>query len=183
MGTIYLLLHFITVPSNKINMKVICHFALFAAISASYVGPASHLARVPSHDSAVIQSHRLGGNFAYRTDEAHAYASVHPVITPVQVPVGETYHAPIAYHTPVSYETKHHTEKVEVPVHHTYATYAAPQYHTYVAPVHHAYAAPVHHGYAASAVHAYGAPVHHGYAAPHYGYSPLAYHAAAVEEV
>jgi len=166
-------------------MKVICLFALFAAISASYVGPASHLARVPSHDSAVIQSHRLGGNFAYRTDEAHAYASVHPVITPVQVPVGETYHAPIAYHTPVSYETKHHTEKVEVPVHQTYATY--PAYHAYAAPAHAygayaapAYAAPAHHAYAAPA-HAYGA--YAGYGSPYYGYAPLAYHAAAVEEV
>jgi len=175
MGTISLTTTDInTVPSHTINMKVIALFALFAAVSASYVGPASHLARAPSHDSAVIQSHRLGGNFAYRTDEAHAYASVHPVITPVQVPVAETYHAPVAYHTPVSYETKHHTEKIEVPVHQTYATYAAPAVHTYVAPAHAYAAAPAYHGYAATA--------HHGYAAPYYGYAPLAYHHAAIAE-
>jgi len=139
-------------------MQVICLFAIIACAAASYLAPAASIARVPSHDSAVIQSHRLGGNFAYRTDEAHAYAVTHPVVTPVQVPVGATYHAPIAYHTPVSYETKHHTETVEVPVHKTYATYTAPKFHTYAAPAHHAYAA------------------------PHLGYAPLAYHAAAVEE-
>merc|ERR1712212_1201526 len=160
---------------TEINMQIICLFALVAFASASYIAPASHLARVPSHDSAVIQSHRLGGNFAYRTDEAHAYASVHPVVTPVQVPVAETYHAPIAYHTPISYETKHHTETVEVPVHKTYATYTAPKVHTYAAPAPVAYAAPAPVAYAAPA-HAYGA-----YAAPAYhGYAPLAYHGAAV---
>jgi len=163
-------------------MQLFALLALVVAASASYVGPASHLARVPSHDSAVIQSHRLGGNLAYRTDEAHAYASVHPVITPVQVPVAETYHAPIAYHTPVTYETKHHTEKVEVPVHHTYATYSAPEYHTYAAPAPHAYALPAHHGYAAPAYHGYAAPAYTGHASPYYGYAPLAYHQAAVEE-
>merc|ERR1719369_210922 len=105
--------------------------------------PASVAVRAPSHDSAIIQSHRLGGNFAYRTDEAHAYAVTHPVVTPVQVPVAETYHAPIAYHTPISYETKHHTETVEA--------YTAPQVHSYVAPAPHAYAAPAHHAYAAPA--------------------------------
>ena len=105
----------------------------------------------------MIQSHRLGGGFAYRTDEAHAYASVHPVITPVKVPVAETYHAPIAYRTPVTYETKHHTQEIEVPTYH--AAYAAPAYHTYAAPAHAAYAAP-----------AYSA-----YAAPHYSLGPYAY--------
>jgi len=164
-------------------MQIFVLFALCVAASASYVAPAHHLARVPSHDSAVIQSHRFGGNFAYRTDEAHAYASVHNVITPVQVPVAETYHAPIAYRTPVTYETKHHTETVEVPVHRSYATYTAPEYHTYAAPAPHAYAAPVHHAYGAATYAA--APAYHGYGSPYgYGYAPLAYRAApAVEEV
>merc|ERR1712121_1232 len=158
MGTVYLQLHFITLPAinNNINMQLICLFALIATAAASYIAPASHIARVPSLDSAGIQSHRLGGNFAYRTDEAHAYAVTHPVVTPVQVPVGATYHAPIAYHTPVSYETKHHTETVEVPITKTYATYTAPKVHTYAAPAPVAYAAPAPVAYAAPA-HAYGA--------------------------
>merc|ERR1712080_333214 len=174
----------ITVPNTqtkpKVNMQVLAILAtIFAAVSASYIAPASHIARVPSHDSAVIQSHRLGGNFAYRTDEAHAYASVHPVITPVQVPVAETYHAPVAYRTPVTYETKHHVETYQAPVH----SYAAPV-HTYAAPAYHGYAAPAHHTYAALGHHAYAAP-HHAYAAPHHayaGYTPLAYVHAGAEE-
>nr|XP_027212330.1 uncharacterized protein LOC113805526 [Penaeus vannamei] len=53
--------------------------------------------RAPSHDSAIIQSHRLGGNFAYSTHEAHAYAVQTPVIAQRTVPVGVSYHhgAPI----------------------------------------------------------------------------------------
>merc|ERR1711872_18822 len=39
-----------------------------------------------------IQSHRLGGNFAYRTDEAHAYAVQTPVLGQRTVPVGVSYH-------------------------------------------------------------------------------------------
>merc|ERR1712106_829366 len=46
----------------------------------------------PSHDSAIIQSHRLGGNFAYRTDEAHAYAVQTPVLGQRTIPVGVSYH-------------------------------------------------------------------------------------------
>ena len=49
---------------------------------------ASTLLRAPSHDSATIQSHRFGGNFAYRTDEAHAYAEIKPIISTVRRPVG-----------------------------------------------------------------------------------------------
>jgi len=54
--------------------------------------PASVAVRAPSHDSAIIQSHRLGGNFAYRTDEAHAYAVQTPVLGQRTIPVGVSYH-------------------------------------------------------------------------------------------
>merc|ERR1711942_306586 len=54
--------------------------------------PASVAVRAPAHDSAIIQSHRLGGNFAYRTDEAHAYAVQTPVLGQRTVPVGVSYH-------------------------------------------------------------------------------------------
>merc|ERR1712177_135564 len=44
------------------------------------------LVRAPAHDSASIEHHRLGGNFAYSTAEAHAFASVTPQIS-TTVPV------------------------------------------------------------------------------------------------
>merc|ERR1712055_950433 len=69
--------------------------SLAAVSSASVIPfavPASVAVRAPSHDSAIIQSHRLGGNFAYRTDEAHAYAVQTPVLGQRTIPVGVSYH-------------------------------------------------------------------------------------------
>lgn len=69
--------------------------SLAAVASASVIPlavPASVAVRAPSHDSAIIQSHRLGGNFAYRTDEAHAYAVQTPVLGQRTIPVGVSYH-------------------------------------------------------------------------------------------
>lgn len=66
-------------------------------------GPSS-IVRAPAHDSASIESHRLGGNFAYATAEAHAYASVTPEISEATHPVAETTYtnqpAPIAHVQP-----------------------------------------------------------------------------------
>jgi len=76
---------------NPIGLLV----SLAAVASASvvpYAVPASVAVRAPAHDSAIIQSHRLGGNFAYRTDEAHAYAVQTPVLGQRTVPVGVSYH-------------------------------------------------------------------------------------------
>ncbi|CAL4066261.1 unnamed protein product [Meganyctiphanes norvegica] len=76
---------------NPIGLLV----SLAAVASASvvpYAVPASYAVRAPSHDSAIIQSHRLGGNFAYRTDEAHAYAVQTPVLGQRTIPVGTSYH-------------------------------------------------------------------------------------------
>merc|ERR1712115_564029 len=75
------------------------------------------LVRVPAHDSASIEHHRLGGNFAYSTAEAHAFASVTPQISTLTHPVAETTHthipSPIAVHQPVHqplvHETRTHT--------------------------------------------------------------------------
>ncbi|CAL4099731.1 unnamed protein product [Meganyctiphanes norvegica] len=61
-------------------------------VPVPYAFPGSVAVRAPSHDSAIIQSHRLGGNFAYRTDEAHAYAVQTPVLGQRTVPVGVSYH-------------------------------------------------------------------------------------------
>ncbi|XP_037789472.1 pupal cuticle protein G1A-like [Penaeus monodon] len=66
--------------------------ALVACAAASLVVPGPVAVRAPSHDSAIIQSHRLGGNFAYSTHEAHAYAVQTPVIGQRTVPVGVSYH-------------------------------------------------------------------------------------------
>ena len=63
-----------------------------ASLSLAAVIPASTLVRIPSEDSAVIQSHRLGGNFAYSAHEAHAYGVNTPIVEQRIVPQGITYH-------------------------------------------------------------------------------------------
>lgn len=65
-------------------------------------GP-THFERAPAHDSASIESHRLGGNFAYSTAEAHAYKSVTPEISRATHPVAETTHV----HQPAPIKTVH----------------------------------------------------------------------------
>merc|ERR1712055_936330 len=76
-----------------------------AGIAPAVVGHAApYLVRAPAHDSASIEHHRLGGNFAYSTAEAHAFAEVSPQISTITHPVAETTHthvpAPIATHQP-----------------------------------------------------------------------------------
>ena len=56
--------------------------------------PSTTLFRAPSHDSAIIRSDRLGGNFAYSVQEGHAYAAVSPVVEHVAHPVGVSYQVP-----------------------------------------------------------------------------------------
>lgn len=64
--------------------------ALAVCASAQLLG-APIAFRTPSQDSAIIQSHRLGGNFAYSTHEAHAYGVQTPIISQRVVPVGVSY--------------------------------------------------------------------------------------------
>merc|ERR1711973_839641 len=75
-----------------------------AAVNAAPLAAAPYLVRAPAHDSASIEHHRLGGNFAYSTAEAHAFAEVIPQISTLTHPVAETTHthipAPIAPHQP-----------------------------------------------------------------------------------
>lgn len=74
---------------------------IVACASAGVIVPA--LVRTPQFDSAVIKSDRLGGNFAYSTVEAQAYAAVSPVVQHVATPVAVSYHAtPIVAHAPVA---------------------------------------------------------------------------------
>merc|ERR1719312_1487939 len=83
------------------------------APAAAVVGNAApYLVRAPAHDSASIEHHRLGGNFAYSTAEAHAFASVTPQISTLTPPVAKTTHthipAPIATHQPAPIVKTHH---------------------------------------------------------------------------
>ncbi|XP_066937279.1 uncharacterized protein [Macrobrachium rosenbergii] len=72
--------------------SMIVFASLLACAAATLVVPGPIAVRAPSHDSAIIQSHRLGGNFAYSTHEAHAYAVQTPVIGTRTIPVGVSYH-------------------------------------------------------------------------------------------
>ncbi len=66
------------------------------------ISPLTTLVRVPEHDSAIIQSERVGGNFAYSTVEGHAYAAVNPVFQNVHTPVAVNYRAhPLVAPVPV----------------------------------------------------------------------------------
>merc|ERR1719312_478262 len=70
----------------------------YCSASTTVVGNAApYLVRAPAHDSASIEHHRLGGNFAYSTAEAHAYAEVIPQIS-----------TPIATHQPAPIVKTHH---------------------------------------------------------------------------
>merc|ERR1712002_377223 len=83
-----------------------------AVAPAVVANAAPYLVRAPSHDSASIEHHRLGGNFAYSTAEAHAFAEVVPQISTITHPVAETTHthipAPIATHQPAPIIKTHH---------------------------------------------------------------------------
>merc|ERR1711973_804853 len=90
--------------------------AVIPAIPAPVV-PAATLVRARAHDSATIESHRLGGNFAYATAEAHAFAKVSPQLATRTVPVAETTHI----HTPAAIKTIQpaavkHTQHVAQPI-------------------------------------------------------------------
>merc|ERR1712038_802181 len=75
------------------------------APAAAVVGNAApYLVRAPAHDSASIEHHRLGGNFAYSTAEAHAFAEVVPQISTLIHPVAETTHT----HLPAPIVKTHH---------------------------------------------------------------------------
>ena len=131
----------------KVFAVLACLIAAAAAGApyASYLGP-STLVRAPQFDSAVVSHERLGGNFAYKSVEAPAYAQVAPVITNVPTPVGVSYSAkPII--APVTYTSPAEVKVITAPVAVAHApapvAYAAPAYAApaYAAP---AYADPYH---------------------------------------
>ncbi|KAK3891205.1 hypothetical protein Pcinc_004888 [Petrolisthes cinctipes] len=71
--------------------SVMLVLAVATCATCQFVIPGPIRVRAPSHDSAIIQSHRLGGNFAYSTHEAHAYAVQTPIIGQRTVPIGVSY--------------------------------------------------------------------------------------------
>jgi hypothetical protein len=84
--TLIFILIFLTI--SKIAVLLVC-----LAAANAFVIPATTFVRAPAHDSAIIKSDRLGGNFAYSTVEGHAYAAVTPVVQRVLTPVGVSHHA------------------------------------------------------------------------------------------
>merc|ERR1711910_112626 len=130
---------------------------------------------------ASIEHHRLGGNFAYSTAEAHAFAEVVPQISTLTHPVAETTHthipAPIATHQPAPIVKTHHVAQPifkNIPTYGTQAITGPVRTHQAVhTPVHAvshvpvAAAAPVAVAHAAPVAHAAyagyaGAPIAHG---------------------
>lgn len=60
-------------------------FAVARAGLAPIILPATTtLVRSPSHDSAIVRSERIGGNFAYSTLEGHAYKAFTPAVQSLQ---------------------------------------------------------------------------------------------------
>merc|ERR1712180_182403 len=153
MGT---LLGTATSEKQPLNMNTFLFFSsLIAYTSASTVAvapgttlvgtvaapAAAFRVRAPAHDSASIEHHRLGGNFAYSTAEAHAYASVTPQISTITHPVAETTHT----HQPAPVVRTHHVAQPifqDVPVHAQVPVTGPARTHT-VQAVSHAVAAPV----------------------------------------
>merc|ERR1711973_1025283 len=179
MGT---LLGTATSEKQPLNMNTFLFLSsLIAYTSASTVAVAPGTTLVgtvaaPAHDSASIVHERLGGNFAYSTAEAHAYADVVPQISTITRPVAETTHthipAKIATFQPAPIVRTHHAAQPifqDVPVHaqvpvtgavRTHQTVHQPIVHETrthtVQQVNHVSAAPVavaHHAVAVAAVH------------------------------
>lgn len=70
----------------------VCAASAGSVLRASeYVSPGATIVRAPAHDSAVIEHHRLGGSFAYRTAEAPAYAQINPIIRKETIHAGTSY--------------------------------------------------------------------------------------------
>merc|ERR1712180_538181 len=178
MGT---LLGTATSEKQPLNMNTFLFFSsLIAYTSASTVAvapgttlvgtvaapAAAFRVRAPAHDSASIVHERLGGNFAYSTAEAHAYADVVPQISTITHPVAETTHthipAKIATFQPAPIVRTHHA--VPQPIVHETRTHTVQQVnHVSAAPVavaHHAVAAPVAAVHSAAVVAPAAAAVH-----------------------
>lgn len=66
------------------------------------IASSTHLVRAPSHDTAVVQSDRLGGNFAYSSIVGHAYAAVTPIVQNIPTAVAVSHSVAIPVAVPVA---------------------------------------------------------------------------------
>lgn len=70
-------------------MKVLFVISALVSMASAGVGPiviipsSSALLRSPQHDSAIVQSERLGGNFAYAIAEGQSFQTVSPYLASV----------------------------------------------------------------------------------------------------
>merc|ERR1711981_631720 len=140
------------------------------------------LVRAPAHDSASIEHHRLGGNFAYAVSEAHAYAQATPQISTITHPVAETtvVHepSPIAHVTPGQLVTTKHIPAPVVETRPVFGTepiveartqYHQPLFKTQSVVPHVAHVPQIAQVPVTADVHTVAAPGH--YAHPGYGYA------------
>lgn len=76
-------------------MKVLFVISALVSIASAGVGPiviipsTSALIRSPQRDSAIIQSERLGGNFAYAIAEGQSFQTVSPILASVRINFNE----------------------------------------------------------------------------------------------
>lgn len=79
-------------------MKVLFVISAIVSIASAGVGPiviipsTSTLLRSPQRDSAIIQSERLGGNFAYAIAEGQSFQTVSPLLASVRFYVMKLLH-------------------------------------------------------------------------------------------
>ncbi|XP_055907732.1 uncharacterized protein LOC129942712 [Eupeodes corollae] len=91
------------------TLKIFAAVAALQLVSAGLaplVLPATTLLRTPQYDSAIIQSDRVGGSFAYSTIEGHSYQAVSPLVRSAYQPVEIRYNlnsVPLSYDSPSYY--------------------------------------------------------------------------------
>lgn len=56
------------------------------AVAASVLLPLTSVIRTPQDDTAIVESSRVKGNFAYSTVEGHAYKTITPILGHIVAP-------------------------------------------------------------------------------------------------
>ncbi|XP_065349694.1 uncharacterized protein LOC135945758 isoform X2 [Cloeon dipterum] len=99
------------------NMKCFVLLAAAFAVAGAGVAPLHTLVRAPAYDSAFIKSERVGGNFAYKTIESHAYVLHTPLVQQLAIPFSVAYSAAPAftYAAPEPYNDVIAHQQAEIP--------------------------------------------------------------------
>lgn len=69
-----------------LQILVLVLVLLSYAMAASVLVPLTSVVRTPEDDTAVVESSRIKGNFAYSTVEGHAYKAITPVLGHIVAP-------------------------------------------------------------------------------------------------